>query len=101
MGDVLRAREAEAGDAYATVKVVAIHRTINDTHEAIIQPFPGFGQSVSAAMTGEGSILRHFDVLSAAEVAELTPAAEDAPEQSITDVAAAKAELAAARTEGK
>lgn len=102
VGDVLRAREAEADDPYAVVRVVAITPTPTDTFEAVIAPAFEFGENISAAMTGEGSILRHFDVLTAAEVAELTPdAAESDDRAGWTDVTSAKAALAAARVEGR
>jgi hypothetical protein len=116
-GDVLRARDAEDGDEWAVVKVSALH-TVRDIEEAVITPLLTFGPNVSAPVSGEGGILRAYDVLSPTDVAELLPAPEpestptappkladllagSSPEPAAarTDVEAAKAGIARARVE--
>lgn len=93
VGDVLRARDAEADDPYAVVSVVGIHR-VGEAVEAIIAPFGTFGEAVSAPI--EGQLLRLYEVLSPAEAEALKPAYSPA---FTTDVDAAKAALAGAREE--
>lgn len=97
-GDILRARDVDEGDAYAVVRVVGVHK-VRDIEEAIVAPLLTFGANVSAPMNGDGGLLSVYDVLTAAEVAELLPAADDEPTAGQTDVAAAKAILARARVE--
>lgn len=96
-GDVLRARDAEDGDEWALVRVVGLH-TVQEVEEAVITPL-AFGPNLSAPISGEGGILRAYDVLGADEVAELLPEPEPEPRGPSADIVAAKARLARERAE--
>lgn len=75
-GTILRARGIEdPSDPYAVVVVIGVHWPPKG-EEAVIQPL-GFGEAVSAPVTGAGSLLSLYDVCTEAEAAELLPAPEE------------------------
>lgn len=76
VGTVLVARDAADDDPYRFVIVVGTQR-VDEVEEAILRPFVGFGEAVSAPVHGDGGVLRSFDVISAAE--------EDALRSSLPD----------------
>lgn len=97
VGSVLRARDAERGDPYALAVVIGTH-AVDGVEEAVIAPYVGFGSAVSAPVFGEGGILRAFEVMTEAEVAEVrasVPAASGV--DPVAELEAAKADLLAAR----
>lgn len=76
-GTILRAREIEdPSDPYTVVVVIGVHWPPRG-EEAVIQPL-GFGQAISAPVTGTDSLLSVYDVLTDAEAAAVTRAAQEA-----------------------
>lgn len=95
IGTVLRAREVEdPDDPMNVVVVVGVHFAPRG-EEAVIRPLL-FGDAVAAPVTGPGSLLSVYDVLTEEEAAALLPAAE-ASDPTPLWVAEVRRDLEAAR----
>lgn len=77
VGTILRAREIEdPSDPYAVVVVIGVHYPPRG-EEAVIQPL-GFGEAVSAPVSGADSLLSVYDVLTSEEAAAAARAVQEA-----------------------
>jgi len=86
-GTILRARAPEDQyDPYTVVRVVGTH-LVKEREEAVITPALTFGENVSVPISGDGGLLRVYDVLTEAEAAALLPQVAPLPADTVGSAA--------------